>query len=46
MRDNIGKVMERGEKIDDLVGKTEQLEITVTISRSKLREYIYIYIYY
>lgn len=30
LKDNINKVLERGERLDDLIGKTDDLQATVS----------------
>lgn len=32
LKDNINKVLERGERLDDLIGKTDDLQASVSIS--------------
>lgn len=34
LKDNINKVLERGERLDDLIGKTDDLQATVRPTRS------------
>lgn len=35
LKDNINKVLERGERLDDLVDKTHDLQATVSIIRER-----------